>query len=66
MGRKGTACKWVKPVNSTLNQAPLEIGENLGILDFERAGKVSGSPLLVYVGLGSVERALYNFMPMNT
>ncbi|PJE92902.1 serine--tRNA ligase [Limosilactobacillus fermentum] len=40
-----------------------EIGENLGILDFERAGKVSGSRFVYYVGLGAqLERALYNFM----
>lgn len=40
-----------------------EIGEKLGILDFERAGKVSGSRFVYYVGLGAqLERALYNFM----
>lgn len=40
-----------------------EIGEKLGILDFERGAKVSGSRFLYYVGLGAkLERAVYNFM----
>ncbi len=40
-----------------------EIGEKLGILDTERAGKVTGSRFTFYVGLGArLERALYNFM----
>lgn len=40
-----------------------EIGEDLGILDFERGAKVSGSRFLYYKGLGArLERALYNFM----
>ncbi|MDM8214005.1 serine--tRNA ligase [Enterococcus hirae] len=40
-----------------------EIGENLGILDFERGAKVSGSRFLYYKGLGArLERALYNYM----
>lgn len=40
-----------------------EIGENLGILDFERGSKVSGSRYLFYKGLGArLERALINFM----
>ncbi len=40
------------------------IGEQLGILDFERGGaKVSGSRFVYYVGLGAkLERAVYNFM----
>jgi len=39
-----------------------EIGEDLGILDFERGAKVSGSRFLYYVGQGArLERALYNF-----
>lgn len=39
-----------------------EIGENLGILDFERGAKVSGSRFLYYIGQGArLERALYNF-----
>lgn len=39
-----------------------EIGESLGILDFERGAKVSGSRFLYYVGQGArLERAIYNF-----
>jgi seryl-tRNA synthetase len=39
-----------------------EIGEMLGILDFESAGKMSGSRFAVYKGLGAIlERALINF-----
>lgn len=40
-----------------------EIGEILGILDFERGAKVSGSRFLYYTGDGArLERAIYNFM----
>lgn len=40
-----------------------EIGENLGILDFERGSKISGSRFLYYRGLGArLERAVFNFM----
>ena len=40
-----------------------DIGENLGILDFDRAAKVSGARFVYYVGLGAqLERAVYNFM----
>jgi len=40
-----------------------EIGENLGILDFERAAKIAGARFVLYVGLGArLERALINFM----
>jgi seryl-tRNA synthetase len=40
-----------------------EIGERLGILDFERAAKVSGSRFVVHFGQGArLERALANFM----
>lgn len=40
-----------------------DIGENLGILDFDRAGKVSGARFVYYLGLGAqLERAVYNFM----
>jgi len=40
-----------------------EIGEDLGILDFERASKLSGSRFFLYKGVGaSLERALINFM----
>jgi len=40
-----------------------EIGEKLGILDFERAAKISGARFALLKGLGSkLERALTNFM----
>lgn len=40
-----------------------EIADQLGILDFERAGKVTGSRFVFYKGLGArLERALINFM----
>lgn len=39
-----------------------EVGEDLGILDFKRAAKVSGSRFVYYVGQGAqLERAIYNF-----
>ncbi|MGI4830969.1 MAG: serine--tRNA ligase [Janthinobacterium lividum] len=40
-----------------------ELGEALGILDFERAAKISGSRFVVQFGAGArLERALANFM----
>src|SRR5437868_2688233 len=40
-----------------------ELGEQLGILDFERAAKLSGARFAVYWDLGAkMERALANFM----
>jgi seryl-tRNA synthetase len=40
-----------------------EIGEQLGILDFERAGKLTGARFALYRGAGArLERALINFM----
>jgi seryl-tRNA synthetase len=40
-----------------------EVADQLQILDFERAGKVTGSRFVFYRGLGArLERALYNFM----
>jgi seryl-tRNA synthetase len=40
-----------------------EIGEALGILDFNRAAKISGSRFVVHFGQGArLERALANFM----
>ncbi len=40
-----------------------ELGESLGILDFNRAAKVSGSRFVVHFGQGArLERALANFM----
>ncbi|MEQ8200605.1 MAG: serine--tRNA ligase [Syntrophomonadaceae bacterium] len=43
-------------------QAHWDIGPNLGILDFERAAKLSGARFTVYKGLGArLERAIINF-----
>ncbi|NVL90366.1 MAG: serine--tRNA ligase [Desulfobacterales bacterium] len=40
-----------------------EIGEKLGILDFERAAKITGTRFALYIGPGArLERALINFM----
>jgi seryl-tRNA synthetase len=40
-----------------------ELGESLGILDFERAAKISGARFVVYMGAGArLERALISFM----
>ena len=44
-------------------KAHWDIGEGLDILDFERAGKLSGARFTVYKGLGAkLERAVINFM----
>ncbi|MER1955474.1 MAG: serine--tRNA ligase [Desemzia incerta] len=56
--------KWGEPQAFDFEPKPhWEIGEDLGILDFERGAKVSGSRFLYYKGLGArLERAVYNFM----
>ena len=39
------------------------LGENLGILDFDRASKIAGARFPLYIGAGAkLERALINFM----
>jgi seryl-tRNA synthetase len=44
-------------------KAHWELGETLGILDFNRAAKISGSRFVVHFGQGAkLERALANFM----
>ncbi len=44
-------------------KAHYDLGSDLGILDFEAAGKVTGSRFVFYKGLGArLERALINFM----
>jgi seryl-tRNA synthetase len=56
--------KWGTPTK--LSFAPKDhvaIGEQLGILDFERASKLSGSRFALYYGAGAtLERALISFM----
>jgi seryl-tRNA synthetase len=44
-------------------EAHWDVGTGLGILDFERAAKITGSRFAVYFGAGALlERALINFM----
>ncbi len=44
-------------------QAHWDLGVKLGILDFARAGKITGSRFALYYGAGAkLERALFNFM----
>lgn len=56
--------KWGTPRQFDFEPKPhWDVGENLGILDFERGGKVSGARFTFYRGLGSrLERSLINFM----
>lgn len=56
--------KWGEPTKFSFEpKAHWDIGEGLGILDFERAAKVTGARFTFYKGLGSrLERAVYNFM----
>ncbi len=56
--------KWGEPTKLSFEpKAHWDIGEALGILDFERAAKVTGARFTFYKGLGSrLERAVYNFM----
>ncbi len=56
--------RWGKPREFNFEPRPhWEIGERLGIIDFERAGKLSGSRFSVLLGWGAkLERALINFM----
>lgn len=56
--------KWGTPRDFDFEaKAHWDIGTNLGILDFERAGKVTGSRFTFYKGLGArLERACINFM----
>lgn len=56
--------KWGEPTHFDFDpKAHWDIGEKLGILDSERAAKVSGGRFYYYIGLGAkLERAVYNFM----
>jgi len=56
--------KWGEPRKFKFQPlAHYELGENLDILDFARAGKVTGTRFTFYKGLGArLERALINFM----
>ena len=52
-----------KPVLGFEPKEHWELGEKLGILDFERAAKLTGARFSLYKGMGAkLERALINFM----
>jgi seryl-tRNA synthetase len=55
---------WGEPPSFDFNPKPhWEIGEALGILDFERAAKITGARFALLKGAGALlERALINFM----
>jgi seryl-tRNA synthetase len=55
---------WGAPPQFDFNPKPhWELGESLGILDLERAAKITGARFAVYWDLGArLERALMNFM----
>ncbi len=56
--------KWGTPREFDFEfKAHWDVGTDLGILDFERAAKISGARFTVYKGLGSrLERSVMNFM----
>lgn len=56
--------KWGEPRKFDFeHKAHWDIGTELGILDFDRAAKLSGARFTVYKGLGArLERAVTNFM----
>ena len=56
--------RWGAPRSFDFNvKAHWDLGESLGILDFERAAKESGARFTIYKGIGArLERALINFM----
>ncbi|WP_321471017.1 serine--tRNA ligase [uncultured Paludibaculum sp.] len=44
-------------------KAHWDLGTNMGVLDFERAAKITGARFAIYMGAGAkLERALINFM----
>src|SRR5205814_4990514 len=56
--------RWGTPPQFDFTPKPhWELGEQLGVLDFERAAKLSGARFAVYWDIGArLERALANFM----
>ncbi|HEO0873315.1 TPA: serine--tRNA ligase [Streptococcus agalactiae] len=56
--------RWGTPREFDFETKPhWDLGESLGILDWERGAKVTGSRFLFYKGLGArLERAIYSFM----
>ena len=56
--------RWGTPPTFSFEpKAHWDMGPELGILDFDRAAKITGARFAVYMGLGAkLERALINFM----
>jgi len=56
--------RWGTPPKFSFTpKAHWDLGPELGILDFDRAAKITGARFVVYMGLGAkLERALINFM----
>ncbi len=56
--------RWGTPQEFAFTPKPhWDLGPELGILDFDRAAKITGARFAVYMGLGAkLERALINFM----
>ena len=56
--------RWGEPTEFDFDaKAHWDIGEDLDILDFERAAKIAGARFTVYKGLGArLERSVINFM----
>lgn len=54
---------WGEPAKIESPKAHWDIATDLGLLDFERATKISGSGFALYTGWGArLQRALFNFM----
>ncbi|EDY19910.1 seryl-tRNA synthetase [Chthoniobacter flavus Ellin428] len=52
-----------KPAFAFTPKSHVDLGKDLGLLDFERATKISGSGFALYTGQGArLERALINFL----
>ncbi|MEO7425779.1 MAG: serine--tRNA ligase [Fibrobacteria bacterium] len=66
-GRSAADNKVVKewgtqPASSAKPKLHLEVGKELGLFDFERGAKITGSGFPIYTGLGArLERAMLNF-----
>src|SRR3989338_4564147 len=56
--------KWGNPSKFNFSvESHTELGDVLGILDFQRASKITGAGFVLYKGIGArLERALINFM----
>ncbi|MEQ1947328.1 MAG: serine--tRNA ligase [Bryobacteraceae bacterium] len=56
--------RWGTPTEFSFTPKPhWDLGPELGILDFDRAAKITGARFAVYMGLGAkLERALVSFM----